>query len=424
MPISCRTWRCADNPDPAYNRCAAPQELTNDQIDVLLGLAAKPPKPPKLAKPKHAPLTPQAEAALRESEAAAAAAAAAAGAHGKSLGAVVEQLVKQAKLPPLQARAVQWHVANLEYGCATPLSQVSLAWWDQDDSAGMEGDHAVVVGGYGKLVAALAAQTSVLLQREVVRVEHGHDGVRVHTRGGGEGLEADVVLVTVPLGVLKAGALKFAPPLPPWKKEATSRLGFGPMEKVVLLFSRRFWVEDDFFGILVPPGTPASSLDAARGEFFLFWNLERSHGLPALACISSGAFAATAWKRMNYKAVVKAALASLERAYGEQATSLFRRSVVSDWGRNPYARGSYSFVAVGSSGRDYDELARPVGTRLFFAGEHTNGQHPATATGAFLSGLREAQRIDHAARHGFASLPAGQQAPPSQPQEAEARPVA
>ena len=85
--------------------------------------------------------------------------------------------------------------------------------------------------------------------------------------------------------------------------------------------------------------------------------------------------------------------------------TLFRRSVVSDWGRTPYTRGSYSFVAVGSSGRDYDELARPVGTRLFFAGEHTNGQHPATATGAFLSGLREARRIDFAARNGFAALP-------------------
>ena len=77
----------------------------------------------------------------------------------------------------------------------------------------------------------------------MVRVEHNQEGVRVHTRGGGEGLQADAVLITVPLGVLKAGAVKFAPPLPPWKKEATSRLGFGPMEKVVLLFSRRFWVE-------------------------------------------------------------------------------------------------------------------------------------------------------------------------------------
>ena len=84
-----------------------------------------------------------------------------------------------------------------------------------------------------------------------------------------------------------------------------------------------------------------------------------------------------------------------------QVHSLFRKSVVSDWGRNPYARGSYSYVGLESSGRDYDELAEPVGTRVFFAGEHTNGQHPATATGAFISGLREAQRIDAAARSGF-----------------------
>ena len=56
--------------------------------------------------------------------------------------------------------------------------------------------------------------------------------------------------------------------------------------------------------------------------------------------------------------------------------------MVSDWGRNPYARGSYSYIAVGGSGRDYDECAWPVGPRVFFAGEHTNGQHPATATGA------------------------------------------
>ena len=67
--------------------------------------------------------------------------------------------MREARLPPQQARALQWHLANLEYGCATPLSNVSLAWWDQDDSAGMEGDHAIVVGGYAKLVDALAQHT-------------------------------------------------------------------------------------------------------------------------------------------------------------------------------------------------------------------------------------------------------------------------
>ena len=132
---------------------------------------------------------------------------------------------------------------------------------------------------------------------------------------------------------------------------------------MVLLFHRRFWVEDDFFGCLLPSATPPKDFEAQRGaplrlwtprprpptthsssgaaalgpkyhpaptcdpdrtpgEFFLFWNLERSHGLPALACISSGQFAAGTWKRMNYKAVVKAALASLERAHGEQVRAL------------------------------------------------------------------------------------------------------
>ena len=157
----------------------------------------------------------------------------------------------------------------------------------------------------------------------------------------------------------------------------------------------------DFFGIMLPEDAAPPSYEGARGEFFVFWNLHRSHGLPALLCISSGVFASQTWRSLSYKGVVASALGVLGRTFGEAPRQTFRKSVVSDWGKNPFARGSYSYVAVGSSGRDYDELARPVGARLFFAGEHTNGQHPATATGAFLSGLREAQRIDAACASGF-----------------------
>ena len=115
-----------------------------------------------------------------------------------------------------------------------------------------------------------------------------------------------------------------------------------------------------------------------------------------------------AWRHHSTKGVIAKALAVLRRAFGPHVQSLYKRAVCSDWGRNPYARGSYSYVAVGGSGRDYDELAWPVGVssqRIFFAGEHTNGQHPATATGAFISGLREAQRIDEAIRADFAAAP-------------------
>lgn len=76
------------------------------------------------------------------------------------------------------------------------------------------------------------------------------------------------------------------------------------------------------------------------------------------------------------------------------------------WRADPYARGSYSFVSVGSAGSDYDLLAAPVTPkkdskgnpvsdmpRLFFCGEHTIRNYPATVHGALLSGLREAGRI-------------------------------
>ena len=60
------------------------------------------------------------------------------------------------------------------------------------------------------------------------------------------------------------------------------------------------------------------------------------------------------------------------------------------WSQDPYARGSYSFVAAGNDGQEYDRLAKPVGRHLFFAGEACSRDYPATVPGAYVSGLRAA----------------------------------
>lgn len=70
------------------------------------------------------------------------------------------------------------------------------------------------------------------------------------------------------------------------------------------------------------------------------------------------------------------------------------QTVCTRWGGDPFSLGSYSNVAVGASGDDYDILAESVGDgRLFFAGEATTRRYPATMHGAFLSGLREAANM-------------------------------
>lgn len=53
---------------------------------------------------------------------------------------------------------------------------------------------------------------------------------------------ADAAIVTVPLGVLKRqDGLVFQPPLPAKKRAAIERLGFGCLNKVVMLFPHCFW---------------------------------------------------------------------------------------------------------------------------------------------------------------------------------------
>lgn len=70
------------------------------------------------------------------------------------------------------------------------------------------------------------------------------------------------------------------------------------------------------------------------------------------------------------------------------------QTVCTRWGSDPFSLGSYSNVAVGASGDDYEILGENVGDgRLFFAGEATTKRYPATMHGAFLTGLREAANM-------------------------------
>jgi monoamine oxidase len=63
------------------------------------------------------------------------------------------------------------------------------------------------------------------------------------------------------------------------------------------------------------------------------------------------------------------------------------------WRDDPYALGAYSKASVGAS-TARAVLAKPVGGRLFFAGEHTaSNAWAATVHGAYASGRRAAQEI-------------------------------
>lgn len=65
------------------------------------------------------------------------------------------------------------------------------------------------------------------------------EGARVDTCGGS--FDAERVVVTVPLGVLKAVTIVFDPPLSQAKQDAIERVAFGTLNKVVWIFGERWW---------------------------------------------------------------------------------------------------------------------------------------------------------------------------------------
>ena len=267
---------------------------------------------------------------------------------------------------------------SIEANVAADADQVLAAGLVIDEEFG--GGDAVLPGGYGQLTAALLQDLDVRINHEVTAVDMIDDIVRVDTNKGA--FEADYVVVTAPLGVLKASKIAFAPPLPETKQRAIDGLAMGVLNKVFLRFPEVFWN---------PKRDNIVNVTEERGAFSLWFSLAQATGAPVLVSLISGAFGASI-EGMSDDEVVERAMATLRSMYGDEIPRPTGHRITR-WIQDPYAHGSYSYTPMGASVEMFDDLAAPVGERLFFAGEATIADYYATVHGAYLSGLREANRI-------------------------------
>ena len=311
---------------------------------------------------------------------------------------------------PRSRRVLGWHLANAEYGFAAPLAAVSALHYDVDEAVGggFGGAHAMVVGGYGRVVDGLAARVADLrLSTPVAAIRdecgggeggagQGGRGRVVVTTSAGEALTADACIVAVPLGVLQAPpgaacALAFDPPLPPWKAAAVAALGSGALNKAFLQFASPFWRAAtggaDYFGV--------ARRAESRGWAFCFWDVGAFQpGAPAvLAALLAGEAATVAEGPGGPEKAVAAALEGLRAAFGAAAVPAPLATHVTAWTTDPASRGAYSFVPPGADGAAFEALARPTSPRVQWAGECTTAAHLDTVGGAALSGIAAAARL-------------------------------
>jgi len=302
---------------------------------------------------------------------------------------------------PLDLRLLNWHIANLEYSNAIPYEKLSLGGWDLDAGNEWEGKHTMVTGGYQQVPRGLLncpqplnVRKKSVVRRIVYNLENTDKPSKIECNDG-EIIEADYIVSTIPLGVLKQQQIQFEPALPDWKLGAIRRIGFGVLNKVVLVYKEAFWDQSrDIFGTLRNPSDRFSleqgDYYSQRGRFFQWFNCSKTTGLPTLLALMAGDAAFSTEMSSNDQLIAEATEV-LQSVFPTKIPAPIE-AVVTRWGQDEFSRGSYSYTGPNFQPDDYEVMAKPIGN-LFFGGEHTCGTHPATVHGAYISGLRAASEV-------------------------------
>jgi monoamine oxidase len=232
-----------------------------------------------------------------------------------------------------------------------------------------------VTAGYGRLIEAHAGGLSVFLGCAARRVDRSGRLVRV-TSARGE-LAADSIIITVPPTMLVTESLQFTPGLPE-KLEAAHALPLGDNGKVFLRI-------DDPRDL--PEGIRLfGAVDrAATGSYHL-----RPFGRPIIEGYFGGELARELEREGN-GAFAQFAVDQIAGLLGNGFRKRLHPLAASNWTRDPFSRGSYSYAKVGHAGARA-VLAAPVDDRLFFAGEACSAHDFSTAHGAYRTGVDAAER--------------------------------
>jgi monoamine oxidase len=233
-----------------------------------------------------------------------------------------------------------------------------------------------IAGGMGAMIARWGAKVPVKLGARVVRVDSTGTQVMVETTAGQ--VRASAAIVTLPTGVLATGKIGFSPQLSAARRDAIAQLPMASFNKVALLFSRQV--------IDAPAGRNVTGLTR---KDLAFDSIVRPANREAALVFVGGALA-RALEDEGGRAAVTFAVSALAEIYGNDLRGAVAKSHATQWGKDPYATGSWSVARPGHADKRL-VVAEPHHDRVFFAGEATDPVWATRVGGAYASGLRAAK---------------------------------
>lgn len=267
---------------------------------------------------------------------------------------------------------IESKIVNDWYGLE--LSELSTEYIMLED----EDNDWLCAQGYGSLIAHYGRNLPVRTGVPVSRIDWSGSGVKVHTNDGT--VDARAVVVTASTGVLASGEIAFSPPLPTEKVESFHAFPMGSYNHIALRYS------DDVFEL--GPNAYVIPFAADKRDAGLLSNA----GGKNLTMIYVGGDLSWSLEKKGSKAAVDYGIHYLDSILGTKTRKKFINGTFTRWGQNRWTRGSYAAAAPG--GLPYrDVLRRPVGDRVFFAGDACHAAGSSSAARAYETGVDAAVAV-------------------------------
>jgi monoamine oxidase len=277
-----------------------------------------------------------------------------------------------------------YDAADLEKVSALALREE----WSNEDIQGFR-----PLGGYSQLTEFLQTDiensgAEIRFSSVVTRIQWTGRHVEVFTEQN-ESFAARAALITVPVTLLKIGAVVFHPPLNS-HAEALQMLEVGGVIKFLIEFKDRIWERESQSGFRQMPGLNFLFSDA----FVPTWWTQKPDATPLLTGWLAGPVTQTI--EQDDATLLKNAIKSLAYLFGcaeEQLLPEIQAAKVINWAQDPFALGAYAYKTLKTSAA-LKVLLEPVENTLYFAGEGLyDGPEMGTVEAALASGKTVAERL-------------------------------
>lgn len=237
------------------------------------------------------------------------------------------------------------------------------------------------VGGTSEIPKRLAALIAdhIVLEAPVLLIEHKHDRVAVHCRGGRVVHGRRVIVAISPT---LAGRIMYDPPLSGIRDQLTQRLPNGSAMKAFFVYSEPFWRADGFNGQLISDVGPArmSNDTCIPGD---------DHGVILLFLEGDEARTVGRLPQAERRAAMTD---ELVRHYGPRAANP-EHYVDGEWSDRQWTRGCYNANHGPHVWTKYGPaLTAPIGA-IHWASTDTATHWSAYMEGAVDAGERAAQEV-------------------------------